>query len=496
MNLSNEQKRLIRSNLVNFRSVVLSNDSETELQSPQFHYDLSDLLLKDNHNVAVEMFRESGKSSYALRTFPLYCLAYPDKKRDFIVIIKGNQTLASNKLKELINEYENNPLIRHNLVSIKEQNSQAFSVDVKNEKGEIINVRIEVYGKGASIRGLSNQDRRPKVIVLDDIQDHDDARSETVTETDWNWFLSDIIFLGKTARIFLIGNNLGERCVIERVINNAEQLKFNTVKIPVMIDGVPTWKEKQSLEEIEEERANYAAMGKLDIWYAEKMCQALAEESRIFKDEDYRYYSPQRKDDLIGRCNLYACLDPASSTNPQSCYRAITIVGVDAENYWFILDCLYGRWDSAETIDKIFDCVRKYGLRTFHIEKGWYVQVIEPFLNQEMQKRNCFFNVVPLEHAKQGSKLERIKILQPRFKAHTVYFPDNAEWLAELKAELAGVTKDEIKSEYIDCVDALAMTEQVAIPPVNAQISYNETFRREKIQRQQRSQSLFEIAGY
>jgi hypothetical protein len=151
MNLSNEQKKLIRSNLVNFRSVVLSNDTETELASPKFHYDLSDLLLKDKSNVAVEMFRESGKSSYALRTFPLYCLAYPEKKRDFIVIVKNNQTHASDKLKELIAEYENNPLIRHNLVAIKEQNAQAFSVDVENEKGEIINVRIEAYGKGASI---------------------------------------------------------------------------------------------------------------------------------------------------------------------------------------------------------------------------------------------------------------------------------------------------------------------------------------------------------
>lgn len=496
MNLSNEQKRLIKSNLVNFRSVVLANDSETELKSPEFHYELSDLLLKEKSNVAVEMFRESGKSSYALRTFPLYCLAYPDRKRDFIVIIKGNQTLASNKLKELVEEYNNNPLIRHNLVSIKEQNSQVFSVDVKNEKGEVINIRIEAYGKGTSIRGLSNQDRRPKIIILDDIQDHEDARSETVTETDWNWFLSDIIFLGKTARVFLIGNNLGERCVIERTINNAEELKFKPIKIPVMVDGVPTWEEKQNLKEIEEERASYAAMGKLDIWYAEKMCQALAEESRIFKEEDYRYYSPERKEDLIGRCNLYACLDPASSTNPAACYRAITIVGVDSENYWFILDVLYGRWDSAETIEKIFNCVIKYGLRTFHIEKGWYVQVIEPFLNQEMQKRNVFFNVVPLEHAKQGSKLERIKILQPRFKAHTVYFPDKADWLPELKSELAGVTKDEIKSEYIDCVDALAMTEQVALPPVNSKISYNETFRRDQKIRQQSTQSLFEIAGY
>ncbi len=496
MKISNEVKRKIRNCLVDFRYVVLSNDPDTELKSPFFHYDLSDLLLEDKGHVALEMFRESGKSAYALRTYPLHSLAFPNKKSDYIVIIKQNQRLASNKLKELINEYLNNPLVRHNVVEIKEQNANSFSVDVKNEKDEIINVRIEAYGKGAAIRGLSNQDRRPKIIILDDIQDKEDARSETVTETDWNWFLSDVIFLGKTARIFLIGNNLGEKCVIERVIKNADDLKFQALRIPVMRDGKPTWEEKQSLKEIEEERASYAKMGKLDIWYAEKMCQALAEESRIFKEEDYRYYSPHRKEDLISRCNLYACLDPASSSSNEACYRAITITGVDADNYWFLLNVRYGRWDSVETINQIFDVVVKYGLKDFHIEKGWYIQVLEPFLTKEMQKRNIFFNVIPLEHAKQGTKLERIKLLQPRFRAHTVYFPDAADWMPEMKSELAGVTKDGIKSEFIDCVDAFAMTEQVAQAPVNSRQSYQKTFERQRQKRQQTSESLFDIAGY
>jgi hypothetical protein len=39
--------------------------------------------------------------------------------------------------------------------------------------------------------------------------------------------------------------------------------------------------------------------------------------------------------------------------------------------------------------------------------------------------------------------------------------PDNADWLAEFKTELAGVTNTEIKSLYIDLVDALAMCEQM-----------------------------------
>ena len=74
---------------MDFRYVVLSNDPDTELKSPFFHYDLSDLLLKNNGHVALEMFRESGKSAYALRTYPLHSLAFPNKKSDYIVIIKS-----------------------------------------------------------------------------------------------------------------------------------------------------------------------------------------------------------------------------------------------------------------------------------------------------------------------------------------------------------------------------------------------------------------------
>lgn len=493
--LTNEVKRQIKNSLVVFRDVVLANDPKYECAPADFHYTLSDLLLHETSHVAIEMFRESGKSSYALRAYPLHCLAFPDKSRDFIVIIKQTQTTASAKLKDIITEYKSNPLVKHNLVLIREENNKVFSVDVKNEEGEIVNVRIEAYGKGTGIRGLNNLDRRPKVIILDDIQDNDDARSETITGSDWDWFLSDIVFLGSHTRIFFIGNNLGDRCCIERTINNAESLRFKVIRVPIMVDGEPTWKGRHKIEDILAERENFAKMGKLDIWQQEKMCLAVAEESRTFKEEDYRYYSRHASEEIIKRSNLYACLDPASSLSPESCYRAITLTAVDADNYWFLLNVQYGRWDSAEMVDIIFNTVRKYGLKDFYIEKGWWEQVMKPFLTAEMAKRNIFFNVVPLEHAKKGSKLERIKALQPRFKAHTVFFPDEADWLPEFKSELAGVTRDAIKSEYIDCVDAFAMTDQVAIAPVNSRPSYQSHVKR-KLAEQRAPQSLFEIAGY
>ena len=496
MRISSEVKKRLKNDLVAFRDVVLMNDPKFEVAPGDFHFALSDLLLNEKKHVAIEMFRESGKSSYALRAFPLHCLAYPSKDRDFIVIIKQNQSTASNKLKDIISEYKSNPLLQHNLVQINEENAKVFSVDVKDEFGQVVNVRIEAYGKGTGIRGLNNQDRRPKIIILDDIQDKDDARSETVTATDWDWFLSDIIFLGEHTRIFFIGNNLGDRCCIERCINNAAELHFKVIRVPIMVDNKPSWPARHTVEGILRERADYAKLGKLDIWMAEKMCQAVAEENRTFSEDDYRYYSPNRQQELVNCCNVYACLDPASSLNPESCFRAITVTGVSQENYWFLLNCRYGRWDTFGIISEIFNVVIKYGLREFYIEKGWWEQVSRPLIEQEMRRRNVFFNVIPLEHGKVGTKLERIKALQPRFKAHTVFFPDEADWLSEFKTELAGVTRDAIKSEYIDLVDAFAMTDQVAVAPVNYKPSAPQSRYDREGGTSYEVESLFDIAGY
>jgi len=453
-----------KADLVNFRHILLTN-SDDEVEPASFHSTWSDLLLNNKDHTAIEGFRESAKTQYILRSFPLYSLMFPSKERDYIVIIKKNATLARNVLREVENEANSHPLIQANCKKVLEESSDVYSVDRIAEDGSIINVRIEAYGKGASIRGLANRDRRPRICIIDDPQDIEEAQSETVQATDWNWFLSDVMFLGQNTRIFLIGNNLGERSIIERVFAYAEKLRFKTMKVKIIQDGKSSWPSKYTIEKIEKEKEAYREMGKLDVWLRERMCEAVSPETRSFDPADYRYYTTRTVDKIIQRCNRYATLDPASSPDLKSCYRAIVVNAVNEDNNWNIVDVPFGRWDSNDLIDKIFDTVVKWNLKTFGIEKGMFKQIIEPFIYKEMSKRNVFFNIIPIEHAKRGSKIERINMLQPRFKAHSIWFPDEADWLVEMEAELAGVTKDAIKSLYIDLVDALAMQEQIAKKP-------------------------------
>jgi len=446
--------------LVNFRRIFLSI-GEDECSPAPFHYKWSDILLNGKGNDAIEGFRESAKTQYVLRAFLQYCFVYPDRCRDYVVLIKKNTRLAQAKLKEIISEYES----KHNLVKIREQSGDVFSVDVRDEKGEIRNIRVESYGKGSAIRGLANVDRRPKIVIIDDPQDLEDATSDTITEADWEWFLGDVQFLGQSCRIFIIGNNLGERCILERIEANKESLNFHFSRIPIHTDNIPAWEAKYTIEGINKEKADYERIGKIDIWLRERMCVAVGEQNRTFNPDDFRYFNKDLCQRKAGECNRFITLDPAANTKDTSCYRAMVVNAVDEDDNWFIVDLPYGRWDSVQLIDMIFEKVVQWEVKEFGIEKGQMRDILEPILLREMPKRNCYFNLIPIEHQRVGSKLERIKSLQPKFRSHSIWFPKDTEWLPELKSELAGVTREGIKSLYIDLVDALAMQFQIARRP-------------------------------
>jgi len=450
--------------LVEFRRIFLNTGEDECLPAP-FHYEWSDILLFGEGNDAIEGFRESAKTQYVIRAFMQYAFVFPSAARDYIVLIKKNTRLAQAKLKEIIQEYNSNPLLRHNLVKIREQSGDVISVDVKDSAGEIRNIRIECYGKGSAVRGLANVDRRPKIVIIDDPQDLEDANSDTVCEQDWDWFLGDVKFLGQFCRIFIIGNNLGERCILERIERFKDELNFRFHRIPIHKDGEPTWTAKYDMDSIEREKADYTRVGKVDIWLRERMCVAVGEENRTFDPDDYRYFNPGLAQRKAAECNRFITLDPAANQSDTSCYRAMCVNAVDEDDNWFIVDFPYGRWDTVGLIDQIFEKVVQWDVKEFGIEKGQMRDVLEPILYREMPKRNVYFNLIPIEHQRVGSKLERIKSLQPKFRSHTIWFPDTAPWLPELKTELAGVTREGIKSLYIDLVDAMAMQFQIAKKP-------------------------------
>ena len=450
------EKRAMKS-LLAFREKFIP--AKDDVPPAAFHEEWSDILLNGSGHFAIEAFRESAKTQIVIRANLLHALTYPKEKRSFLVVICATQRTASKKLLEVSREYLSSPEMRRMMDSVRENSGLAFEVQYQTGQS----VRIEAYGKGAAVRGLSWGAKRPDLVIIDDPQDEEDARSETVTASDWDWFLSDVYFLGQSTRIFLIGNNLGERCIIECVMRGADRLKFTAKKIPILTrEGKSAWPEKWPLREIERDRNTYALEGKTDIWYRNKMCEAISPDSQKFKKEYFRYYE---KPPNASELNIYTAVDLAISEKPNADYSAIVTVGVNSAGHWFVLDVEYGRYDPTTTMDAVFSAVQKWRPLAVGIEAVAYQSALLHFLEKEMPQRGIFFRITPLKAEKK--KELRIDTLQPRFAVGTVWFKERAVWLPELEAELLAYPH----GVRDDVIDALAYVEQMSATPFRSRIN-------------------------
>lgn len=447
--IEREQKALL--SLVAFREEFIPSDDD--VKPARFHEEWSEILLRGHGHFAIEAFRESAKTQIVIRANLLHALTFPQSHRSYLVIICATQTTASKKLQEVSREFFANADMCSLVSEVKDNSGLALEVHYHGGQA----VRLEAYGKGAAVRGLSWGAKRPDLVIIDDPQDEEDARSETVTANDWDWFLSDVYFLGQSTRIFMIGNNLGERCIMEQVIANADKLHFTAQRIPILDkEGRSAWPSKWSVYAIEKERQEWEYVGKTDLWYRNKMCECISPDSQKFKKSYFKYYDVQPD---LSTLNIYTTVDLAISQKVNADYSAIVTVGVNSAGHWFILDVEYGRYDPTTTIDAIFSAVQKWRPLAVGIEVVAYQAALQHFLEKEMPHRGIFFRIQPLKAEKK--KEIRIDNIQPRYAVGTVWHRAQAVWLEKLEGELLAYPH----GAHDDVIDALAYMEQMVTEP-------------------------------
>ena len=135
--------------LIGFREEFIP--SSDDVRPASFHEDWSKILLTGTGNFAIEAFRESAKTQIVIRANLLHALTYPQKHRSYLVIICATQTTASKKLQEVSREFLSNAAMNGLVQEVKDNSGLALEVHYKT--GD--KVRIEAYGKGAAVRGLS-----------------------------------------------------------------------------------------------------------------------------------------------------------------------------------------------------------------------------------------------------------------------------------------------------------------------------------------------------
>lgn len=452
--------------LIDFRKFYIRSGRDVECA--HFHELWDRSLLQGSGHIAFEAFRESGKTEYAIRTNLLHALTFPTEGREYILLINSTRTIAEGRIKAIQREFTENARMTWCVSDIIEQSGRAFEVWYKGDN-KYRKVRIETYGRGTAVRGANWGGRRPDLIICDDLQDFEDLESEIQPEKDWKWFLSDVMDLGQKSRIFMIGNNIGEKCIMEKVIGSKKELNFEGYVIPICkerpIEGLelgelydPAWPAKYDIETIIEERERYRKMEQLDIWYRNKMCKTIAPDSQMFKRKHFKYYDSRN---ISTRdMNVYMVFDPASSEADTADRSAIITVGVDVFGHWFVLDLWAGRVKPSESFDMLFRLVSKWQPICVGYEKVQYQSAVEDFLNNEMPRRGIRFNVIPL-NAGRKKELRISTALQPRYVQGMIWHPMGSSWVDMLEDELLAFPY----GAHDDTIDALAYIEQIGTKP-------------------------------
>lgn len=438
--------------LVAFRERYLAVG--TDSPPARFHYVWSNQLLRGDGHYACEGFRESGKDQIVFQAYLLHSLTYPTPDRRYIVIVANTQTLASTKLRDVTRQFQarDRDILRLGVAKIVEDSAVAFQVAYEDGTS----TRIEAYGKGASMRGLVWGTKRPDILILNDIQDLEDMNSPVTLERDWDWFLSDIMFLGNASRIFLIGNNLGEKCVIERCIRNAYQLDFKAEIIPVMTgeegSEESTWPERFPVDAMLQEREAFRELGKIDVWMRERMCKAVAPESRPLHVEDLRYYDSAGTS--LTDCTVVTMVDPAVHTKTSNDPSVIATVAIAPDGTRYVMDVDRGRRDLNGLTDAIFRAVVKHSPHSVGVETVAAQEYLAQNLENEMRRRNTYFSLVRVKTTKKKEP-KILGRLSPVLKAGLFKVPYDAPWLQDLKDEISSFPT----GLHDDILDALAMVD-------------------------------------
>lgn len=131
---------------------------------------------------------------------------------------------------------------------------------------------------------------------------------------------------------------------------------------------------------------------------------------------------------------------------------------------WCVETIINGQWDVRECALRIVKAFRDYRPVKIGIEKGMAKQAVMPYLEDEMQRLNTFFNVEELSHGNQlkasriswalQGRAEKGRIQLLRGKDETKWIPEFLQQCSDFPNQLA----------HDDLIDALAYIDQIADP--------------------------------
>lgn len=390
-----------------------------------------------------------GKSELSSRMLPAWFMGR-DPYRNLIMGTYGDD-FAEDFGRE-VREYMQSPVYKEIFPNVQLAYGSKAADRLRTTAGGnmfFVGRKGRVTGRGADL-----------IIIDDPIKDDEEARSPAIRDKVWNWFLRTIStrLMSVSGRIVIITTRWHEDDIVGRLIDpnnpyyNAEEAKkWRVLDLPALAeDGDPLgrkvgealWPERFTREFLEAMRAQ-DAVGFSALYQG----RPTPETGDFFQREYIRTYGPR---DLPQNLRYYAASDHATDVQSRHNFTVLLVVGVDADDNIWLVDCWWRRAKTDVVVDAMVEFMRRYPLQMWWAERGHISKSIGPFLRKRMKEEKVFCAIDEVQPV--ADKRTRAQSIQGRMAMGKVFFPKFAPWYANARRELLSFDG----GTYDDFVDALA----------------------------------------
>lgn len=454
---------------MNFIKLVNGAEGESH-KTPPMHLAMLDRLGSDKQYVANLCFRGAAKTSVlAEYLFPYIgvfgSLPGLGKVEGAIYVSDSMENGAKNLRNSIQHRYESSAFLQEWLPQVKFTDAY---IEFHSKNGNRLGVAL--YGAKTGIRGKKVFGKRPTLAVLDDLIGDEEGRSPTMLKS-----IEDTVYKGVNhamdptrRKVLLIGTPFHKEDVLVKAIESGQW----EVNVWPVCERFPctreefngAWEDRFTYDYIKAQYELAVGNGQLESFYQELMLRISSSEERLILDEDLRWYS---RDTLLKekhKYNFYITTDFATSSKQTADYTVISVWAFDEKERWYYVDGICERQTMDKTVSDLFRLVKLYNPQQVGVEVSGQQGGFIPWLQQEMQRRNTWFNFASSKPGMPGirpetNKLSRFNRVVPWFKAGRFWFPE--EWktsalLGIILGQLRLVTKNGIKGKD-DAVDTISM---------------------------------------
>lgn len=259
----------------------------------KFHREMFRLAESQHKVIVIQAFRGSGKSTIMNTALAIWGILGKCKKK-FVLITSQTRQQAKLHFMTLKSELERNDILRRDLGPFQtDEDEWGANSIVLSEFG----ARITFASTEQSIRGMRHGPHRPDLIICDDVEDVNSAKTKEGRDKIFNWLTGEILPCGsEKTMIVIIGNMVHEDGLLARVRDMIEGGRLHGIfrQYPLIDDaGACLWKtrypDEASLIRLKQ------SIGSEIAWQREMLLRVISDEDRVIDPSWPQFYDEPPK---------------------------------------------------------------------------------------------------------------------------------------------------------------------------------------------------------